>query len=297
MDDATGHVRMETESSRQVVGAGEDDNGQLFRLTPYCCPNKQAPWPFMSEDPLTSAMFDSRDTVRGDISGSRRQTLCARLDTARTVARGKLDRLASLPKPIKLARVPLPTGSATEWRHRDLPACANDCDHPTVCLDTGSCMCVESACPVRSRFPFASLARLSTLSHPAKLAEKLDLLHPDVLRLSVGRSNWLANVVRPQAARHLARAPKFMPINLTRLPDDIQRLRDDDAERFDKLRTNGNGCFSADSTLERGVKNMSRPVTDDGLVFLPQYAWAEQVGRFDRHDGSSLVTLYLLETD
>jgi hypothetical protein len=290
IDAATGHVRLDSESGRPIFGSSDqDEDRQLFRLTPYCCPNKEAPWPFMAEDPLASAMFDYRDIVQDDwvqgyLSGSRRKTRCARLDRARAVARGKLDRLASLPKPIKLARVPLPTGSATEWRQRDLPACANDCDHPTVCLDTGACMCVESACPVRSRFPIASLAGLSTLSHPSTIAEEPDLLHPDVLKESVGRSNWLANV-RPQAARYLARVPEFMPINLTRLPDDIQRLRDDDAERFDKLQTNANGCFSADSALERGVKNMSRPVTGDGLVFLPQYAWAEQVSRSHRQAG------------
>ncbi|GFZ52393.1 hypothetical protein JCM24511_10166 [Saitozyma sp. JCM 24511] len=272
LDPATGHVRLLSASTGRPVLGSEDPGKaqQLFRLTPICCANKEGPWPFFQEDPLASAIFDLRDELWRDMSGSRPKALCTRLKSARDTAQKRLDRLASFTWPITPDEAALPTGSPAEWRLRHLPACTNLCDHPTICVDTGSCMCVQSSCPALSRFPFASSANLPVLSYPPPAFDDSQLLEPNILEDQVNRSTWLS-VLRPHAARYLARSPQFMQVNVTRLPDDAQNDRDRNPEPYDKLHNNQYGCYSADSALERGLKQISTEYSDGGLVFLPYY--------------------------
>ncbi|ORY27093.1 hypothetical protein BCR39DRAFT_578143 [Naematelia encephala] len=276
VDPISGYISLAFASSGAPLnpshGAKVKGNEFRFRVTPFCCPGKPAPWPFFREDPLASAISDQRrETVR-HFNASQRATLCQRLQDARDVAQHKLARLESYSRPIVLEQAPLPTGAPFEWRMRNLDACTNLCDHPTVCVDTGKCACAQAACVPRPRFPFGSHANLPDLSYPSpKIDWNAITGHdPDVLVDQVSKSSWL-NVLRPGARRYLSRFPDFPIVNLTKLPDDVQTHRDHDPDEYDRLQTAWHGCFSADSVMERGIKLLSQEYTDQSLVFMPYY--------------------------
>ena len=299
IDPSTGYVSLTLASSNKPLGVTSIDMHPLilrqiararrFRLTPFCCPGKRSPWPFFREDPLASAINDLRfETVR-NFEASPSKTFCHRVGAALDVARAKLDRLDRMPQPIELKEAPLPQGPPAEWRHRDLPICTNLCDHPTVCLDTGTCACAQASCVPRLRFPFASFANLPGVSYPSSTLDwaALSVHDPDILVNQVATSSW-RNVVRPYAARYLSRNPGFPMSHLAQLPDDIQRDRNDNAEDYDRVHSTGFGCFSADSVLERGVKLISRDYSTDSLVFLPYYAGTKSV-RYNHQDKTGSI--------
>lgn len=289
VDRTTGYISLVPASSgepftppyiemKPVIGRRQVSGSHPFRLTPFCCPLKKSPWPFFREDPLASAINDFRfETVR-DFTASPMNTMCRRLQEALDVARTKIERIKGMSKPIQLEQAPLPTGSASEWRHSGMPVCTNLCDHPTVCLDTGACACAQASCISRVRFPFAAFANLPGLSFPPPTLDwaALSVHDPDILVNQVAQSSWL-NVIRPHAARYLSRQPEFPNINLTRLPDEVQGDRDANPVDYDQVHSTNFGCFSADSVMERGVKLISSEYTSDSLVFLPYYAGTKMV--------------------
>ncbi len=248
-----------------------------FRLTPLCCPGKKSPWPFYSEDPLGSAINDFRyETVR-EFTASPTKTMCRRLQEASTEAQTKLDHLRAMSRSIELEQAPMRSGSPSEWRHRHMPICVNLCDRPTTCLDTGSCACVQASCIPRARYPFAAFANLPTLSYPSTVDWAALSVHaPDILVNQVAQSSWL-NVLHPHAARYLSQNPEFPNIHLTKLPDDIQKDRDENPVDYDQVHSIDFGCFSAHAVLERVVKLVGQEYTPDSLVFLPYYSGTKRV--------------------
>nr|XP_031859815.1 uncharacterized protein CI109_004663 [Kwoniella shandongensis]KAA5526887.1 hypothetical protein CI109_004663 [Kwoniella shandongensis] len=244
-----------------------------YRLTPFCCPGKPAPWPFFKEDPLASAISDQRLEKYRYFNASREITLCERLEKARQVVDDKLSNLQVLSHPLKLKEAPLPTGEPFDWRLRSLDTCTNLCDHPTICLDTGNCACALSACSSRIRYPFTAFANVPALSYPPPTIhwDELAMYDPDVLIKQVAQSSWY-NVLRPPARRYLQGKPAFPTINLTRLPEEVQSDRDDHPGDFDKLQSTPHGCFSADTVMERGVKALSQRYEKNSLVFMPYFA-------------------------
>jgi hypothetical protein len=276
VDSQTGFVALSFPSSQADMVPEHlltSKNKIQYRLTPFCCPGKPTPWPFYVEDPLASAINDQRrETVR-QFNASQPTIACDRLRTAVDVAKARLDRLDALTNPSKLDKAPLPTGTAGEWRLRSLDPCRNLCDHPTVCLDTGNCACVQSSCIFDQRFPFAAFANRPSLSYPPPSVNWDDLSahDPDVLIKQVAEFSWL-NVLRPPARRYLGRNPVFPPVHLTRLPDEVQTHRDANSIDFDKVQSTWHGCFSADAAMERGFRLLSREYTPESLVFMPYYA-------------------------
>lgn len=253
-----------------------------YRLTPFCCPGKSAPWPFFEEDPLASAISDTRTGTHRDFNASQSATMCDRLDDARTVVMSRLSRIDPLVRPFHLEEAILPTGQPYAWRQRGLDHCTNLCDHPTICLDTGSCACAQSACVSRVRYPFFAFANVSGLSYPPPTInwDEVETNDPLILIRKVASSSWL-NVLRPHARRYLQSSLSWPTIHLTRLPDDVQENRDTNWGDFNKLQSTPHGCFSADSVMERGVKLLSTEYKPDSLVFMPYFAGTQMASHFN----------------
>lgn len=253
-----------------------------YRLTPFCCPGKSAPWPFFEEDPLASAISDTRTGTHRDFNASQSATMCNRLDDARTVAMSRLSKIDQLVRPYHLEEAMLPTGQPHAWRQRGLDHCTNLCDHPTTCLDTGSCACAQSACVSRVRYPFFAFANVSGLSYPPPTInwDEVETNDPLILFRKVASSSWL-NVLRPHARRYLQSSLSWPTIHLTRLPDDVQENRDTNWGDFNKLQSTPHGCFSADSVMERGVKLLSTEYKPDSLVFMPYFAGTQMASQFN----------------
>lgn len=246
-----------------------------FRITPFCCAKQKAPWPFFREDPLASAILDDRLQKQRSFNASQIATLCSRLSEAYDLAQSRLERFKSDKRPIKLQQADLPTGRPADWRVRQLEVCTNLCDHPTVCVDTGSCACGQPSCVPRLRFPFAAYANLPGLSYPPPTIdwESITANDPAALVAQVEKASWL-NVLRPAARRYLSRSPAFPDVAVARCPDDVEREKEQDPDKFQRLQTEWHGCFSADNVMERGAKAIATEKFVDGsMVFLPYYAY------------------------
>lgn len=247
-----------------------------FRITPFCCPGKPAPWPFFRDDPLASAILDMRLEKKRNFNASQITTLCERLSDAEKLAEERVAKLKADSRPIKLGQAVLPTGRPADWRFRDRDICTNLCDHPTVCLDTGKCACAQAACKRRLRFPFAEFANLPHLSWPPPKAsldwDAVAKEDPAALVAQVEKSTWL-NVLHPAARRYLSSKPDWPKANVTRMPDDEEQAYKNDPEKYEKIQTEWHGCFSADSVLERGTRLIAHNFEKGDLVFMPHYSY------------------------
>lgn len=281
VDPHTGHIGLTFEKSRDpLVPAHMRDQTSTarFRLTPFCCPGKPAPWPFFLDDPIASAISDTRTGTYRFFNASQRVTQCDHLRRAKRISSERLAALERYTPPFELRQASLPTGQPYQWRIRGLDHCTNLCDHPTVCLDTGDCACAQSACVPRIRYPFTAFANVTGLSYPPPTInwDEVETNDPLILIRKVAQSSWL-NVLRPGARRYLQSTPAWPSINLTRLPDDVQENRDTNWGDFNKLQSTPHGCFSADSVMERGVKMLSDDYRKDSLVFMPYFAGTQMV--------------------
>lgn len=214
-----------------------------FRLTPWCCPSR-IPFgsePLYEDDPLMSFILDERDEYRIRWGHTRRDEFCKRVEKAHALAEERLNVLRTAQVPI--IGTEIPSSLAGDWKARKYDrTCTNLCDHPTICVDTGDCMCVEAACAERPR----------TLPGPI---------------------TW-RDVLRPDARRYFNLRPSLPAINVTRVPEDIEKQREkDDPDHFDRLQTEWHGCYSADSVAERAAKMISQPFTNDMMVFLPHWEY------------------------
>lgn len=262
--------------AQRVLKAGEAKPVApfAFRLTPFCCAHKPAPWPFYRDDPLASGILDARAEKVRSFNASQMTTLCSRLSAADQVAENRIEKLNAMPQPVVLDQAQLPTGRPADWRVRKLDTCTNLCDHPTICVDTGDCACGQATCSPIQRFPFAAQANLPGLSYPPETFDWDDVTakDPAALVAAVEKSTWL-NVLRPSARRYLSRTPAFPATAVARCPNDVEEKKKNDAESFEKLQTEWHGCFSADSVMERGAKLIAKDYSPGSLVFLPYYAY------------------------
>jgi len=280
VDPKTGYIGLSFANTRNafVPEHMKDAKTARFRLTPFCCPGKQSPWPFYKQDPMASSISDTRVGQHRFFNASQVDSRCERLSKAKSVSQDRLSRLKQQSPPYDFHTKPLPAGKPHEWRIRGLDHCTNLCDHPTVCLDTGDCACALSACVPRVRYPFTAYFNVTGLSYPPPTInwDEVETNDPLILVRKIAQSSWL-NVLRPQARRYLQSTPAWPDINLTRLPDEIQENRDTNWGDFNKLQSTPHGCFSADSVLERGVKELSREYKSDSLVFMPYFAGTQMV--------------------
>ena len=253
-----------------------------FRIIPVCC-EKPAPWPFMDEVPLASAINDLKYEKTAPFAGSQHRTLCDRMTRALQVVEDHLDRLDNHLLPLHLDQAEMPTGKPHEWKHRHMKTCTNLCDHPMTCLDTGDCACVLSCCTSIGRFPFASVANLDQLSYPP-VTRVIDPNDDQSLINLVKQKSWL-NVLRPAASRYLGREPELPKVHVTQLPPAVQEHRLMENWKYDRFLPGKPGCYSADSMLERGLRSLNTSYGDDHFTFLPYFQgslWVSPHGRLVR---------------
>lgn len=249
-----------------------------FRVTPTCCMDKPAPWPFFRDDALASNILDDRMGTFHYFNASQIATLCSRLGEAEQYAAHRVAALEAFSRPIVLQEAPLPQGRAPDWRmRRNKQVCTNLCDHPTFCVDTGSCMCGHAAqCAPRTRFPFSNVANMDTLSFPTPAPEAGP--RDDALVKTLERSSW-ANIINQDARRYFGSTPAWPPFTAVLDPEDVEKVKQEKGDEFYQLHNSRWGCFSADTAMERAATQISKPYEmDKSLVFVPFYSVNDYVG-------------------
>ncbi|KZO99764.1 glycosyltransferase family 47 protein [Calocera viscosa TUFC12733] len=241
-----------------------------FKITPICCPSP-APWPFADEDPIDHSIDFLRTSTMPQFTASIPKAECQRM----TRALDKIKRdLATLSVDLLNGRNGIKTrlGPASDWTNAGLPVCTNMCDHPMVCVDTGDCQCVLSACPSTSRFPFAAFANLPQLSYPPTLPHHShDPSHADhnPLLEMVERSSW-RNVLRPQASRYIGTNEPWPKIHVAGHAPTLQTWLDS-AEGQTVGTLTQYHCFSADISMELPLREINVPAEEAEMIFMPFY--------------------------
>ena len=152
-------------------------------------------------------------------------------------------------------------GDASGWVNKELLACANDCNHPTICMDTDDCACVEALfCPPPQRFPF--LHRLGITYPP--LDDRSSSL-PEI----VEQTSWMS-VLRPEAARYLSTDPSWPSVHIAAVDTTSESLRGPRLESVARLLDRD--CFSADASMEMALRGRGRTSAYQAdIIFQPYY--------------------------
>ncbi|TXT09196.1 hypothetical protein VHUM_02670 [Vanrija humicola] len=270
--------------ARRGLVARQDTDTELYnmRLTPVCCAGKKAPWPFFKDDPLPSALLDTRYAAQHDFNASQIAVQCSRFAAAEAHARRRLATLEAFSTPIVLQQAPLPLGRPQDWRQRrNKDICSVQCGHPTFCVDTGDCLCTHTAqCSPRARFPFGAVANTKLFSYPSPSVTP----NPDtVLVDNVARMSW-ANVINPDARRYFTSKPEWPLMTTVRNPDEMEVIKNSTEHEFYVLGNSRMGCFSADGAMERSAQLISKPFKEgESLVFVPYFSvndWMTVSGRW-----------------
>jgi len=275
----TGYLRLTRPNGTLFIPDEEleeaSNNGPkyIWRIAPICCLDKPAPWPFYRDEALASNVGDSRVRQKDDFDASQIKTMCTHLAEAEAYATARLDKLKATPQPIKLEERSLPTGRAPDWRMRQLPEVCNTlCDHPTFCVDTGNCMCGHAAnCAPPPRFPWAKYANMPTLSYPTPSTDFTENTDgKTALEARVARSSW-ANVLSSDARRYLANSPEWPATTALHAIDKVEQFKTVNASDWYVVRNDEWGCFSADTVMDRAAHLISKPYTNESIVFMPFY--------------------------
>ncbi|KAK8854600.1 hypothetical protein IAR55_003339 [Kwoniella newhampshirensis] len=154
-----------------------------------------------------------------------------------------------------------------DWAYRKLPACWNDCDSPTICVQTGDCKCVQADhChpkrqnPLIGLHPPAAESDESTKSHLGALAG-----YSHALVKAVQSVDW-RDVLLPAARDALAAHPGFIKVHVA---DGYEGQEAIEAAPCHKLQKTH--CFSADHVMYEALRAMSVPAEEAQLVVLPVY--------------------------
>ncbi|WVQ79577.1 hypothetical protein IAT38_001677 [Cryptococcus sp. DSM 104549] len=247
-----------------------------LRLNTLCCPS-QGDWPLLLDD-FESADMRFGSTGQIPFNASRRLHLCHRAEQA---VRYNFRRLSSARQTVSKVTGALEaqafadeTGPKTdkrphEWALKDLPACWNDCDSPTVCVQTGECKCVQADhCQPRRANPLYRLYPASAQAEGSEdVASPLGTLagHHPVLSKTVAAIDW-RDVLLPSARAALDAHPEFIKVHVVSGWKDEQEV---ESHECHKLQTSH--CFSADSIMYRALRHISGPKEEAELVVLPVY--------------------------
>lgn len=161
------------------------------------------------------------------------------------------------------------------WALKDLPTCFNDCDSPTVCVQTGSCRCVQADhCAPKRENPLLSLgkrpASASSSSSNALghgLGSNLGTLagYSPILAQAVAKVDW-RDVLLPHAREALHANPEPIKVHVA---DGYEGQEAIESAECHKLQSTH--CFSADNVLYRAMRHISVPADEADLVVLPVY--------------------------
>jgi len=157
------------------------------------------------------------------------------------------------------------------WALRELPPCWNDCDAPTICVQTGSCRCVQADnCIPRRDNPLA-LAQFKSKSVAGTTDEKLGSHlgslagYSPVLANAVARTDW-RDILLPHAREAIIANPEFIKLHVA---DGYQGQSAIESAECHALQSTH--CFSADSILYKAMRHISVPADQADLVVLPVY--------------------------
>lgn len=152
-----------------------------------------------------------------------------------------------------------------DWAVRDLPACWNDCSAPAVCIQTGSCRCVQAECPARRENPILALKHAEK---PSKsVSSKLGALAPYSPKLANDMKRLtLEDVFLPSARAYLAKHPDFIKVHVLDTTEGQQEI---EAAECHKLADKH--CFSADNVLYKAMRSIQVSPEEADLIMLPVY--------------------------
>ena len=196
-------------------------------------------------------------------NASRRLHLCQRAEQA---VRFNEARSSETIKLIKLDAAPV-TSLPHQWALKELPACWNDCDSPTICVQTGDCRCVQADhCRPRRDDPLLSLKQRS-IEADAPSKSHLGALqgYGSSLTKAVAQLDW-HDVLLPAAREALSAHPDFIKIHVA---DGYPGQDNIEAAACHKLESTH--CFSADSILYRAMRHLSVAAQEADLIVLPVY--------------------------
>ncbi|KAJ7623651.1 hypothetical protein FB45DRAFT_1089419 [Roridomyces roridus] len=245
------------------------DDVYPFRLSPICCP-APPPWPFYEQDPIQHSIHFDRFSTHRPFYQTIPETLCVRTKAALVHTEEAVDFLAQIQRngiPPDSGRK---MGGPFQWVDRGLPPCTNDCEHPTVCVDTGDCACTAALfCRQPERFPFSSSLHSERISYPPSPWPSNSLLD------LVQQTSWL-NVLRPESVRYISTDPSWPKVHIAIVDAASEALRGPNLEAVGTLMDRD--CFSADASLELALRGVQTSVDKADIIFQPYYhsrMWTE----------------------
>jgi len=248
-----------------------------MRMTVLCCPS-EGDWPLLLDDctPIHSKLIrrtdklivetaDMRFGSTGQIpfNASRRLHLCHRAEKAVRYN----DARSSEVTPASLAHLPPITSLPHQWALKELPACWNDCDSPTICVQTGDCRCVQADnCRPRRENPLLSLKqRLIEAEVPAKSHLGVLKGYGSSLKTAVSQLDW-HDVLLPAAKDAMIAHPDFIKVHVADGYAGQDKIEAAGCHKLDATH-----CFSADNILYRAMRHLSVSAQEADLIVLPVY--------------------------
>ncbi|KZO95642.1 glycosyltransferase family 47 protein [Calocera viscosa TUFC12733] len=246
-------------------------SGDVFpwRLSPFCCPAAE-PWPFAAEDPLDHSIEYLRMATEDAFTASIPKALCDRLSRALEYVGGQLGTLSLSLLDDDMIFRKTRMGPASGWVQAQLPACTTVCEHPTVCVDTGDCQCVLSACKGVTRFPFEDKARSDALSFSSPSATMPAPAGSYHLEPRSTSQSWMS-VLRPQARQYLLSGVSQPAIYVSSFTSSAQEWISSLSQPVHELDAEKRNCFTADGMLELQLSLQRTEAEDADLYFLPNY--------------------------
>lgn len=242
-----------------------------MRLSMLCCPS-EGDWPLLLDDHESA---DSRFgfTPQIPFNSSRRAHLCERAHDAHTfyselVTRAQDSAKAAAGNDDKPVAKPLKLNShPNDWALKPLAPCWNDCSSPTVCMQTGTCRCVQAdSCPRRRENPLIALARgvrapIPETKSPLGQFKGYDPILADM----VPKVDW-RDILYPEARAYLAANPDFIKVHVVDGYEGQHEIESADCHNLQQSH-----CFSADAILYKAMRKMQVSAEEADLIVLPVY--------------------------
>lgn len=237
-----------------------------MRINVLCCPF-EGDWPLLLDD-YESADVRFGSTGQIPFDSTRRSHLCTRAEQA---VRYNFKHLSTARQAVSKVTGTAghaffnETGPKTDphphaWALKDLPACWNNCESPTVCVQTGTCKCVQADhCKPRRENPLLKIYPSNSV-HPDENTSPRD-----ALAKAVEAVDW-KELLLPAARTALEAHPNFVKVHVA---DGYKGQEEIEAAPCHKLQETN--CFSADSIMYKALRHISVPADEAELVVLPVY--------------------------
>nr|XP_019006535.1 uncharacterized protein I203_00124 [Kwoniella mangroviensis CBS 8507]OCF69996.1 hypothetical protein I203_00124 [Kwoniella mangroviensis CBS 8507] len=259
-----------------------------MRMNVLCCPS-EGDWPLLLDD-YESADLRFGSTGQIPFNSSRRLHLCGQAEQA---VMYNFDRLSAAKQAVNKVENDQEAHvwkgehgvntkiSPHSWALKDLPACYNDCNSPAICVQTGTCKCVQADhCQSKKENPILSLYPVVTSEISSNTKSHLGSLagYSSILVNSVNKTDW-RDILLPQARDALMIDPDFIKVHVA---DGYKGQDEIEASDCHKLQTKH--CFSADSIMYKALRHMQVPAEEAELVVIPVYQQCKGT-KFLLHDG------------